>query len=150
MKRFWSKVDSSAGSKACWPWLASRLPRGYGRFSVGGRNGRITTAHRVAYELVVGPVPSNLFVLHSCDTPYCVNPRHLHLGTHLDNMAEMRARGRSRVGEKNVNAKLSVAVVHEIRRLDAMRVSNAEIARRFNVHRTYIWAIKNRRAWAVA
>src|SRR5215203_4615013 len=85
-KRFWSKVDKN---QACWLWTGGKCSGGYGKFMWGN----IKAAHRLAYEYCNnGPIPAGLFVLHKCDTPACVNPEHLYLGTHEDNMADRRAR----------------------------------------------------------
>ncbi len=76
--RFWSKVDQSAGLFGCWPWMASRHPRGYGHFWIGPKvGGQQQAAHRVAYELRSGPVPAGLVLDHVCRYPPCVNPAHL-------------------------------------------------------------------------
>lgn len=85
---FWSMVDASGGVDACWPWLGARTAGGY------GRHGR-AAAHRVAWEIVNGPIPADHSVLHSCDRPECVNPGHLRVGTPADNVAEMIERGRA-------------------------------------------------------
>lgn len=88
--RFWPKVDKSGD---CWNWTANRNVRGYGMFSI--RSGYMRTAHRVSYELCNGPIAEGLFVCHSCDNPSCVNPAHLWLGTHMDNMMDREAKGRN-------------------------------------------------------
>ena len=75
----------------CWIWTASINKQGYGQLMVDGRP---KGAHRVSYELHVGKITDNLFVLHDCDTPSCVNPNHLHLGTNSDNMKECVERKR--------------------------------------------------------
>ena len=97
-ERFWEKVDRSGGPDACWPWTASTCGGGYGQFRLAGRP---QLAHRVAYEQLVGPIPNGRHVLHRCDTPLCVNPAHLFLGTHTDNMADMTIKGRQSRGEKH-------------------------------------------------
>lgn len=70
-RRFWSRVNRSG---ACWNWLGAKDPNGYGRVSW---NGRVLLAHRVAYELVAGPIPEGLPLDHLCRNPSCVYPRHL-------------------------------------------------------------------------
>jgi hypothetical protein len=87
-RAFFHKLSMGNG---CWEWLAQTDERGYGRVTVKGKK---IFAHRFSYELFVGPA-ADLFVLHSCDNPSCVRPDHLRLGTHADNMADMRARGRA-------------------------------------------------------
>ena len=71
----------------CWVWGRSRWEKGYGR--VGEKR-----AHRVMWESVNGPIVDDLQVLHHCDNPPCVRPDHLFLGTQLDNMHDMIAKGR--------------------------------------------------------
>lgn len=74
LARFWSKVDTSAGPTACWPWTAGLSSRGYGQFYVGAKP---TAAHRVAYELAEGPLPSGTRLVRAegC-VQLCVNPLH--------------------------------------------------------------------------
>jgi len=90
-ERFWDKVDKSDG---CWLWTAALNPDGYGRFVVQMSPQKVRGAHRVAWELMNGAIPNGLSVLHQCDTPACVNPEHLFLGTQQDNVADMVAKGR--------------------------------------------------------
>lgn len=96
-ERFAAKVDRSGGPEACWPWTGTTCgSTGYGKLYVA--RGSIVGAHRVSYEIHCGPIPDGLFVLHRCDNRRCVNPAHLFLGTHIDNMADMVAKGRSTRG----------------------------------------------------
>lgn len=96
-ERFWMKVDKSAGPDDCWLWI-SGMSNGYGRFGI--RQGVIEYAHRMAWLLTKGPIPDGLFACHKCDNPRCVNPAHLFLGTHLDNIADRDAKGRVAKGDK--------------------------------------------------
>jgi hypothetical protein len=74
-ERFWAKVDQSGGPHACWPWLAGiSYPSGYGNI---WWNGFTRSAHRIAYELAVGEIPSGLTLDHLCRVRHCVNPAHL-------------------------------------------------------------------------
>lgn len=85
--RFWIKVQKNDG---CWLWT-SNVTRGYGQFSFLGRP---VYAHRFAWELTHGPIPEGLRVCHHCDTPLCVRPEHLFLGTQQENLADARRKGR--------------------------------------------------------
>src|SRR5262252_3697237 len=88
-KRFWKKVQME-GPLECWLWLGTRNQLGYGITAVtlNGRTQRLR-AHRVSYEFAYGPIPDGLHVRHRCDTPPCVNPRHLIVGTRAQNMQDM-------------------------------------------------------------
>ena len=75
-------------TSGCWEWIGGRDAQGYG---VAGHHGR---AHRLSYEANIGPV-GDMQVLHRCDNPCCVNPLHLFLGNHTDNMRDKKLKGRS-------------------------------------------------------
>ena len=91
--RFWPRVTKGDG---CWEWQGARSNLGYGR--VRGEDGRTRQTHHIAWELVFGPIPSGLVVMHICDNPPCVRPNHLRLGTVAENNADMTAKGRRRSG----------------------------------------------------
>lgn len=86
-KRFWAKVDRR-GSDDCWEWTASKCRLGYGQVKI---NYRHLLAHRVAYELVRGPIPEGLCLDHLCRNRGCVNPSHLDPVTHRENV--LRGKG---------------------------------------------------------
>lgn len=93
-ERFWVKVDRRSDEE-CWPWLAGLRDRGhdaYGAIGVRGEDGkwRMRSAHVVAYELLVGPVPEGLEIDHRCHNIQCVNPRHLEAVTHAVNLTRRR------------------------------------------------------------
>jgi hypothetical protein len=92
---FWDHVEKSDG---CWIWTGSRRAFGYGRTIV---NGRPIAAHRAAWEQTHGPIPDGLLLLHTCDNPPCVRPDHMALGTQIDNLRDMTAKGRRAVGDRH-------------------------------------------------
>lgn len=84
IERLMEKVEVS--DDGCWIFTGSKLPYGYGIISLGGRGRGVTTAHRVAYECAVGPIPDCYEIDHLCETKSCVNPAHLEAVPHAENM----------------------------------------------------------------
>lgn len=140
---FWQRMDRSGGPDACWIWLDRVDKDGYGKFACdGSRNKR---AHRLAWEFTNGPIPPGLCVCHNCpdgDNPSCCNPRHLWLGTNVQNTADRQAKGRhwARAGAENGAARLTWEQVQEIR--DSPCITHVEFARRFGCSTAVIYDIR--------
>jgi len=126
--------------------------RGYGYFRVGGGN---ALAHRVSYEIAFGAGTTlKLIVCHTCDTPNCVNPEHLFLGTHADNVKDMWSKGRQpnveltrHPGVTNGRAKLNPARASEIRELDALGYSARDLSIKYKVSKSTIWKVISGEVW---
>lgn len=128
----------ACGLSDCWYWVGAGSSNGrYGCFRAGGKHGKHMGAHRAAWEIFKGEIPKGMHVLHRCDVPSCVNPDHLFLGTHKENMDDRAAKGRLRVrpmfGEKNGNAKLTLEKVEQMRLARADGQSVRLIAEKFGV-----------------
>jgi hypothetical protein len=123
-------------NSGCWLWLGSLNRWGYGRL---GNNRVERQAHRLSYVAFVGPIASELEVLHGCDVKCCVNPSHLRLGSHDDNMrdAVRRGRMRPRYGIANATAKLTRTALDEIRAMVSPK-NDAALALKYGVHRSTI------------
>jgi hypothetical protein len=141
-ERFWEKVGIK-GIDDCWLWLASITHDNYGRFSLQQKQ---VMAHRMAWQLTNGEIPNGFCVCHSCDNPPCCNPKHLWLGTHIDNQQDMCAKFR-RNGVINGNAKLSDTAVIKIRGLYEMGWNQRKIAKMYGVHRKTVSRIITRKNW---
>jgi hypothetical protein len=129
-------------NSGCWLWIGSL---GGGAYGTIGVEGRTIKAHRLSLRLVGRDGPERC-CLHRCDTPICVNPDHLTLGTHKDNMLDMVAKGRGAnvAGSSNPRAKLSEAQVVQIR--GDKRISRL-IAADYGVSVALIIQIRSRRIW---
>ena len=134
---FWSFVDKSMGETACWLWVGKTTPDGYGYTSFDGKT---WMTHRLSYHLCTHKIARGKKILHTCDTPPCVQPLHLWPGTQVENVADMDAKERrgtikgQRVGERHPLAKLTDAQVREIReRYLAGGVMQKDLAREYGV-----------------
>ncbi len=118
-ERFEQYVERDPNS-GCWLWTGGMNAKGYGTFNGPAAGRKIGKAHRVAWEIYRGPIPKGdgyhgTCVLHRCDTPACVNPDHLFLGTVVENNADAMAKDRVPRGNGRYNAKIIPEVVKEIR-----------------------------------
>lgn len=158
---FWARVDRNGPTPGhlpalgpCWFWMRARDSKGYGQTKFG-RAGKMLRTHRVAWELVNGPIPNGLKVLHHCDVRPCCRPDHLFLGTDLDNMRDKTAKGRNwtplgrhiNVGSAHPLAKLTDDQVLDIRSRLAAGESPGHLAAAFGVHYNTINRISRGSHW---
>ena len=144
--RFLSKVKV-AGENDCWEYSGSLNSTGRGAFSIGRKN---IKAHRFAYELANGKIPSGMCVCHHCDNGKCCNPKHLFLGTMKDNVADMIKKGRKviRFGENDPKHRLKELEVLEIVRLyKTGKVTQFKIADMFRINRSTVEGILRGDIW---
>lgn len=155
ISRFWSNVDKTG---ECWLWTGSKtfdknhINFKYGQFMINGKNFR---AHRLAYFLAFNTCPSEFFVCHTCDNPSCVNPNHLFLGTHLDNVKDMCSKNRQShygsinhlKGEECHWAKLNEEKVLLIKELREAGLTCKEIGKVLGLSQTHINAICLGKYW---
>lgn len=135
-QRFEDKFEEGQPDE-CWLWQASTMTSGHGYFDQ-------TSAHRIAYELEHGEVPDDAHVLHKCGTRHCVNPRHLYVGSHDDNMQDRLDDGNYARGEAATRGKLTVDEVRQIRSADA---TYGELADQYDVSKRTINDIVNHNTW---
>ena len=153
LDRFWSKVDKNGPIPEhcpergpCWEWTAGKTAAGYGFFNIGGVQ---TYGHRFGWTITNGEITNGLHVLHHCDYPACVRAdpdpavSHLFLGTHLDNMRDMEAKGRrgshSSPGELSHRALLTNAQADEIRRRYAAGgISQTALGLEYGITQTHV------------
>lgn len=128
----------------CWLWIGTYSSKGYGWATFSRK---MIKAHRLAFELFVGPIPDGKLVLHRCDVRCCVNPNHLFIGTAQDNSDDAVRKGRIRSGADAHLSKLSYESVVSVCQLHAEGVRPVDIAERFGVHPSCIYHIISGRSW---
>jgi hypothetical protein len=146
-ERFFSSIRKDPETD-CWLW--NNIPaENYGYILIGKegekKNGQIG-AHRYSWIVHNGSIPDGLLVLHRCDTPACVNPRHLFLGTYLDNARDRAAKGRSarQAGEASPRARFTA---DQVRAILADPRSHRRIAAAYGASKSAISHIKRRATW---
>jgi hypothetical protein len=117
---------------------------GYIEINVRGKR---TYIHRYVFEECFGFIPDGMMVRHKCDNRQCINPEHMELGTHEDNMRDMVERGRSKRGPRQAPKILSIDEVKEIKFLLSIGAKNIDLAKKYNVHTETISFIKRGVTW---
>lgn len=143
-KQFWANVKKGNDLDGCWEWQKGCTDKGYGAFRYFGKQ---TYAHRMAWIITYGAIPHNMFVLHRCDNRKCVNPNHLFLGTHNDNMKDMASKGRA----SRHQGKLSESQVDEIRTEYKngikKRVALKKLSCKYGVNPSTVWRAGKKKTW---
>lgn len=148
---FWDRVKIGKPNE-CWPWTGAKNKRGYGKYNKGETIvGRL--AHRIAYHMARGDIPSGLCVLHECDNPPCCNPKHLWLGTNADNNKDMIAKGRAKLhmtpkGAESPLTKLTSSEVNEIKHQLESGKTGISLAHKYGVGRSTISRIRTGQDWS--
>jgi hypothetical protein len=137
LKAFWGRVHIKRNKNKCWQWTGSTNKKGQGLLQIAGKQ---TLAHRAAYKLFKGDIPSDKWVMPECNTVSCVNPDH-----HSLKSPEQAMRG------KNPNGKLTLKDVKAIRKAwEAGKLTQQEIGDKYGVSKVAIWAIIHHRTWKEA
>jgi hypothetical protein len=131
---------------SCWVWQLGTDKNGYALYRIDGTTCRVS---RAVYKLANNcELRESQHVLHTCDVPSCINPAHLYLGTHQDNMADMVAKNRAHkpTGELNGRAKITREIALAIR-ADSAQLSNWQLVDKYKVHRGTVYNIVAGRTW---
>ena len=159
--RFFEKILPEPMS-GCWLWDGQPNAQGYGRASIGGR--RTVLAHRLSYEIHVGPIGPGVCVLHRCDVRICVNPRDLFRGDRGINARDMAAKGRQAVqrnpslrpicppeklrrGERHPNSRLTAETIRAIRQRFAAGEKKSPLARAYGILISHLTSIVTGALW---
>lgn len=137
----WTRSVLPEPSCGCWLWVGAVGSEGYGQIYY---EGRLWRAPRLSWVRARGKIPPGLQVCHKCDVRLCVNPAHLFLGTHAENMADAANKGRKPRGSGNHNAKVTEGAVLAIR---ASKESQTVLAKRYGVGVWTISQIRTRKTW---
>ncbi|WP_370171386.1 HNH endonuclease [Sphingobium abikonense] len=144
--KFVSRIDAGDWSFGrCWNWTGGKTPKGYGVFAPSKKTQY--RAHRFALMAYTGRPPMEM-VLHDCDNPSCVNPKHLSEGGHGENMRQMAERKRAAREDRHHKAKLNFAEAAALTLLNrGGAYSTRELAEKFSIHQSTVAAIVNGSLW---
>ena len=130
--RYRVEKHTKKSKRGCWRWIGPRDPLGYGRVSYWGKAGY---THHAAWILANGSIPEGKHVLHKCDNRGCINPKHLYIGTHQDNINDRELRGRG-------TNKLTAFQKHLVSTMIKRKIPVKRIASYFSVDRFYIYHLR--------
>lgn len=145
--KFKSLIGDPVWPRDCWPWLGTIGQNGYGHFNI---NRVPNMAHRIAYQLLVSPIGKRLIICHDCDRRDCVNPHHLFMGTHQDNMNDMLSKNRGTLsypGEKSGRASITELQALKIIELSAKKHTISQIAEIMNTTYDVVYPIVKGLNW---
>ena len=152
--RFWEKVDKENSEKyydgtRCWEWKGAVDGGGYGALMITHSPYTREKSHRFSWLIHNGQISNDMWVLHHCDNPPCVNPSHLFLGTNTDNMRDKMNKGRNvnMRGKLNGMCKLSENDVREIVELHNQGISYRKLSNQFGIGNTQIARIIHKESW---
>ena len=130
----WLKSQTVESESGCWLWAGAKHGAGYPSVTkkIGGGYG-----HRAMHEAAISPIPEKMYVLHTCDNRLCINPAHLFLGSHFDNIKDMHSKNRQRGGslpnEKNPSCKFTDFQIQTMRRHRALGFSLSKLQQQFGI-----------------
>jgi hypothetical protein len=133
-ERLFAKCEPDPKS-GCWNWRGATQHSGHGHIFAEPPGRRSVMAHRASWEIIHGPIPEGLCILHKCDNPRCINPDHLCLGTKADNSQDMVSKRRQKRGSELPHSKLTV---EDVRLIRASRDSESSLALRYGVAQSTI------------
>jgi len=120
----------------CWLWIGVKDTSGYGKFSIKKKR---VGSHRFSYELATKqPIPKGMVIMHTCDNPSCVNPKHLRIGTFSENAVDMVIKNRSRI---------CYLTAEQVKEIKASNLSIKELSLKYDVSTSCIRDIKKKRTW---
>jgi hypothetical protein len=145
-EKIWVHIQKECETD-CWLWLQSLDRDGYGILSIRDTNTgkyRPSRAHRESYKVFIGPIPEGMQVAHRCDNRRCVNPEHLFLATHAENIADMCEKRRTAYSCNHRTAKLNPKKVIDIRN---SKLPYKELALLYSVSKPTIKDVRRKRTW---
>jgi hypothetical protein len=142
-ERFFQKIKKT---EACWIWTGRKNWKGYGEVKC---NNKSYKSHRLSWIIHFGCIPEKMCILHKCDNPCCVNPNHLFLGTHQDNMIDMfqKGRGNRAFGTRVTPSKLNEEKVRSLRNDFYSGMKRDDILMKYSISKRAMYLVAKRITW---